>query len=389
MAPPIKVMHIIARLNIGGAAIYVIQLTAALGAPDYHSQLVCGVVGQSEGDMRYVAEEKHLPVSMIPSLGREISPLGDLATIYQLWKLIRRERPDIVHTHTAKAGFVGRIAARLAGVPIIVHTYHGHVFAGYFSPARTRLFLLLERFCARLSTRVITLSAALKRELSEVYRIAPPDQIEVIPLGFELDRLAALKRHEGAFRAQHHIPEAAPLIGIVGRLVPIKNHDLFLQAARIVHAQLPGAFFALVGDGERRAELVAMAGSLGLADRVRFTGWIADVPPVYSALDALVLSSNNEGLPVSLIEAMAAGVPVVSTSVGGVPDLLDGGQLGAVVPPGDAQGMAAGIVRALTDPAARAVAEKARTVTLQQYDIRQSVAQTDALYRRLVQARQA
>jgi glycosyltransferase involved in cell wall biosynthesis len=200
--------------------------------------------------------------------------------------------------------------------------------------------------------------------------------------------LAALKRHEGSFRAQHHIPEAAPLIGIVGRLVPIKNHALFLQAARFVHEQLPDAFFAIVGDGERRAELVEMASSLGLADRVRFTGWIADVPPVYGALDVLVLSSNNEGLPVSLIEAMAAGVPVVSTSVGGVPDLLDGGQLGAVVLPGDVQGMAAAIIRALTDPAARATAEAARKMTLQQYDIRHSVAQTDALYRRLVQARQ-
>lgn len=387
MAQPIKVMHIIARLNIGGAAIYVIQVTAALGAPDYRSQLVCGVVGQSEGDMRYLADEKHLPVTVIPSLGREISPLGDLVTIYELTRLIRREKPDIVHTHTAKAGFVGRIAAWLAGVPIILHTYHGHVFAGYFGPAKTRVFLLLERFCARLSTRVITLSATLKRELSEVYHVAPPDQIEVIPLGFDLGRLATLKRHEGSFRAQYHIPDSAPLVGIVGRLVPIKNHDLFLQAARIVHEQLSDAFFVIVGDGERRAELVELVQTLGLADCVRFTSWIADVPPIYSALDALVLSSNNEGLPVSLIEAMAAGVPVVSTKVGGVPDLLDGGRFGAVMPPGDTQGMAAAIIRALTDPAAQATAEEARAITLQRYDIRHSVAQTDALYRRLVQAR--
>ncbi len=384
MTHPIKVMHIIARLNVGGAALYVIQLTSYLGAPDFESQLVCGVVGKDEGDMRYIADEKHVPVTTIPSLGRDISPLADLATTYQLWRLIRRERPDVVHTHTAKAGFVGRIAARLAGVPVVVHTFHGHVFAGYFGPLKTRVFLLLERFCARLSNAIITLSAALKDELTEVYHITHAEHVTVIELGFECGDLAVLPRHAGLFRAQHNIPEDAPLVGIVGRLVPIKNHELFLRAARLVGERVPNTHFAVVGDGECREELVKLARSLGIADCVRFTGWITDILPVYSALDVLALTSRNEGLPVSLIEALAAGVPVVATAVGGVTDLLDGGRLGLIVPPDNVEALAAAIVEALTSPSRWASAEE-RAGFAERYGIRRSVERIGALYRRLLQ----
>jgi len=386
MTRPIKVLHIAARLNIGGVAIYVIQLTAYLNTPAFQSQLVCGVVGASEGDMRYLADEKGVPVTVIPSLGREISPIRDIATIVQLWRLIRRERPDVVHTHTAKAGFVGRVAAWLAGVPVIVHTYHGHVFAGYFGPTKTRVFLWLERLCARLSSKIITLSAGLKRELSEVYHVTSPDHIAVIELGFELDALAKVGRHVGSFRAQHIIPADAPLVGIVGRLVPIKNHALFLQTAQCIHQRLPDACFAIVGDGECRAELETLAQTLGIQDRVRFVGWQTDLVPVYSSLDALALCSNNEGLPVSLIEAMAAGVPVAATAVGGVIDLLDNGRLGVMVPPNNDEALTNAVIRALTDPQVKQLAVEARAAVLNRYDIRVSVAHTEQLYRELLAA---
>ncbi|MCC7447255.1 MAG: glycosyltransferase family 4 protein [Anaerolineae bacterium] len=384
MTRPIKVMHIAARLNIGGVAIYVIQLTAYLTTPAFQSQLVCGVVGASEGDMRYLADEKGILVTVIPSLGREISPIRDIATIVQLWRLIRRERPDVVHTHTAKAGFVGRVAAWLAGVPVIVHTYHGHVFAGYFGPTKTRVFLWLERLCARLSTKIITLSAGLKRELSEVYHVTSPDHIAVIELGFELDALAKVGRHVGSFRAQHNIPADAPLVGIVGRLVPIKNHELFLRVAQCIHQRTPDACFAIVGDGECRAELEALAQALGILDRVRFVGWQTDLVPIYSALDALVLCSNNEGLPVSLIEAIAAGVPVAATAVGGVSDLLDNGRLGAMVPPNNVEALTSAVIGALTDPQTKQLAIEARAAILNRYAIRVSVEHTEQLYRELL-----
>jgi len=384
-------MHIIARLNVGGAALYVIELVSHLRELGYDAQLVCGVVGKDEGDMRYIADAKGLDVTILASLGREISPLGDLLTTLRLWRLIRRERPDVVHTHTAKAGLVGRLAAWLSGVPVIVHTFHGHVFAGYFGKTKTRVFLVLERFTARLSTRIITLSDALKRELAETYHVTPADHIEVIELGFDLDRLLALKGHdqpEGiAFRQAQTIPGDAPLVGIVGRLVPIKNHSLFLHAARIVADNLPQTYFAIVGDGERRAELESLSQALNLTDRVRFCGWATDPLPAYAALDCLVLSSDNEGLPVSLIEAMAAGVPVVATNVGGVGDLLDGGRLGAIVPPRDADALATAILSALNaqkDAGSGERAQAAREAVAQRYGIARSVALTDTLYRRLL-----
>jgi glycosyltransferase involved in cell wall biosynthesis len=384
---PIKVMHVIARLNIGGAALYVIQLTAQQKTLGCEASLVCGVVGPSEGDMQYIAAQKHIPVTVIPSLGREISPVSDLATVYKLWRIMRRERPDVVHTHTAKAGFVGRVAAKLAGVPVIVHTFHGHVFSGYFSPAKTRLFLWLERLSARLSSAIITLSIALKRDITEVYGITHPERVQVIELGFELDDLLALERHQGSFRADYSIPADVPLVGIVGRLVPIKNHDLFLQAARLVQEAVPDAHFAIIGDGERRDELGRLVDSLGLGACVHFMGWITDIPPVYGALDVLVLSSINEGLPVSLIEAMAAGVPIVATAVGGVNDLLQGGKLGSIVPPDDIRAMAKAVLSALSEPECREQALAARKAAYDRYGIQTSARLTTDLYQSLLRKR--
>ena len=375
-------MHIIARLNIGGAALYVIELIDRMNSSGYEGRLVCGTVGRAEGDMRYLADQKGVAVTVIPSLGREISPVSDLKTIVELYSLIRREKPDIVHTHSAKAGFVGRIAAWLAGVPVILHLFHGHVFSGYFSPAKTRVFILLEQLCARLSTRIIALSEGQKRDLSEVYHITRADHIDVIELGFQLDSLASIERHWGDFRRRYAIPEDAPLVGIVGRLVAIKNHDLFLSAARIVHGALPDARFVLVGDGERRAELEALAGSLGLADRLRITGWIEDMRPVYSALDVLVLSSRNEGLPVCLIEALVARVPVVATAVGGIPDLLENGALGALTPVDDPGAMAAATLAALKVTPERLAQLQARA--LDRFSMTRSLDRTLALYEKLL-----
>mgnify|MGYP005842295897 CR=1 FL=1 len=380
---PIRVMNVISRLNIGGISPYVIPLTAHLRAMGYHSQLVAGSLGQREGDMSYLAARSGVEVINVPSLGRDISPLRDGATIAALWRLMRRERPDIVHTHTAKAGFAGRIAAWLARVPLIFHTYHGHVFAGYFGPAKTRFYLALEQFSARLSTRIVAVSENLRRELGEVHRVAPPDKIEVVIPGYELGALAQVRRGQGDFRERHGIPPAAPLVGIVGRLVPIKHHALFLESAALVRERIPDARFAIVGDGELRPAAEAQTATLGLADCVHFTGWTNDLASVYGALDALALCSKNEGLPSSIIEALVTGVPVAATAVGGVVDLLAGG-LGRLVPSGDAPGLAAALVDVLTDPAARQQAEANRAAALARYDMAPSAARAAAFYRRFM-----
>jgi glycosyltransferase involved in cell wall biosynthesis len=375
-----KILHIMARLNIGGTTPYVIQLIAAQREQGHDSRLICGQVGPEEGDMRYVADQYSIQVTILPSLGREISVRRDLQTLLALWQIIRRERPDVVHTHTAKAGFVGRVAAWLAGVPMIVHTFHGHVFSGYFSPAKTQVYLWLERLCARLSQRIIALSAVQKQELSERYRVAPAAKFAIVPLGFDLAQFAADAPDDGTFRAQSGIPHDAPLIGIVGRLVPVKNHALFLRAAALVVQQRPNAHFVIVGDGEEREALTARVAALGLTARVHFAGWVTDLAPVYRALAVAVCSSLNEGLPVNLIEAMAAGVPVVATPVGGVPDLLAVGRLGAMVPLNDEAAMAAAILDALGTGKWSARVQAARATALGEYGIARSAARVAEVY---------
>jgi glycosyltransferase involved in cell wall biosynthesis len=350
---PIRVMNVIARLNVGGPAIHVSLITQHLNAPidpRYESLLVAGAVGQNEGDMSYYAAERGVTPVIIPSLGRELHPLRDLATLVRLVRLMRRQRPDIVNTHTAKAGFVGRVAARLAGVPVVVHTFHGHVFHGYFSPLKTSLFIVLEKLAARLADRIIVLTDGQRGELADMYRIAPREKFVVMPLGLELDALLVRPRKTGDMRRAWDIPPDAPLITIVGRLVPVKNHALFLRAARLVRDKLPGARFLVVGDGELRAALEAQAAALGLGDAVRFTGWQRDVAAFYADSDALVISSVNEGTPLTVIEALACGTPVVATAVGGLPDLLMNGDLGALVPSEDADALAAAVLRTLDSP---------------------------------------
>ncbi len=383
---PIRVMRIIARLNVGGPALHVVLLTERLAPPNFESLLVCGQVGPHEGDMTYLLEARGITPHVIPQLGRALSPWRDAVTLLKLWRLMRRWRPDVVHTHTAKAGFVGRVAAWLAGVSVRVHTFHGHVFRGYFGPLQTRLFLALERLTARLSDRLITISPRLRDELVETYRIASAEKFAVVPLGLELRPYLETPRGEGVFRARYGIPPRAPLIGIVGRLVPIKNHALFLRAAALLRRRLTEAHFVVVGDGELRAALEAQAAALGLGDAVTFTGFLRDLRPVYSDLDVLVIASENEGTPVSIIEALAAGVSVASTAVGGVPDLLRDGERGHLAPVGDAHALAEAILAAYTerDPARQ---EALRQAIGAEYGAERLARDLATLYRQLLRAK--
>lgn len=386
MSRPIRILRIIARLNVGGPAIHVTLLTEKLSAPDYESTLVCGTIGDDEGDMSYYAAAHGVTPVILPELGRSLHPLRDLRTIWKVYRLIRQYQPDVVHTHTAKAGFVGRVAAWLAGVPVIVHTFHGHVFQGYFSPTMTRVFLLLERMTARMSSTVITLTDGLRRDLADVYHITDREHITVLPLGLDLAPFAAVVRKNGAFRREHGIPADAPLSGIVGRLVPVKNHRLFLDAAARVRAHVPDAHFVIIGDGELRGELEAQVDALGLRDAVTFTGWMQNLAPVYADLDINVISSVNEGTPVSVIEALAAGCPVVATAVGGLPDLLEQGAFGALVPSGDAEALAAAMVRVLREPPD---GNTTQALMLERYGIERLVGDLRRLYGALLAEKKA
>ena len=385
---PIRILRVITRLNIGGPARHVVLLNAALDdGLAFRSTLVAGTTGPHEGSMLDFAHAHGVEPILVPSLGREISPFDDLLSLARLVQLVRATRPDIVHTHMAKAGSLGRLAAHLCGVPLIVHTYHGHVFHGYFSPAKTRLVLGIERALGLLTDRIIAVGSGQRDEIAG-YGVAPPDKLVPIPLGLELDAFLGAERERGALRRELGIDPQTPLVGIVARLVPIKAHEVFFAAAALVHQRLPQAQFLVIGDGERRAELEAFVDGHGLREHVRFVGWRADMPRVYADLDVVALTSRNEGSPVSLIEALAAGRPVVSTAVGGVPEVVIGGQTGLLVPPDEPAAFAEALLGLLDDPqrAAR-LGQAGRRHVYPRYDSSRLIDDVRSLYVRELAAR--
>lgn len=389
-----RVLRLITRLNIGGPSIQAITLSERLTPRGFTTRLVHGSLGEGEGDMRYLLSPS-MDVEHLPSLRRELSPGDDYAAYARISGILREFRPHIVHTHMAKAGAIGRAAAAMynrSAAPgeraRVVHTYHGHVLEGYFSAPKTALFVGIERLLARSTDRIVAISPAIRDELLRQHRIGRLDQYRVVPLGFDLSALAAIDdRARAAARESLGIAPAAHVVSTVGRLTAIKQHHLFLETARLVATRDPAALFLIAGDGELRAELEETARDFGLADRVRFLGWRRDLATIYGASDVFLLTSRNEGTPVALIESLAAGVPGVSTDVGGVRDVIAGdlGDVGFLAPFDDAAGLAAGVTSLLGDPQRRrAIGDRGRTSVVARYGIDRLVGDIDALYRELI-----
>lgn len=313
---------------------------------------------------------RDLDWQIIPELGREVNPADDLLTLLKLWNVMRQWKPHIVHTHTAKAGAVGRIAAKLAGVPIIVHTFHGHTFHGYWGKVGSQFTINIERALSLITDKVIAVSDRVRDDLIQ-YRIAAPQKILTVPLGLDLE----------PFAHQPRADVASPTIGIVGRLVPIKNHALFLQMARLMIADGFRGRFMIVGDGELRGELESQAGDLG--DRIIFSGWRRDLVDVYSEMSVIVNTSLNEGTPVALIEAMASGVPVVATAVGGVPDVVREGETGYLAPSANARALANQVNKALRD--GTSIARHAQEEVLEKFSKERLIQNVEGLYENLIQ----
>ena len=378
----IRVVTVIARMNIGGPAIHVAELSSGLTKNGFETTLASGSPAAVEGDMSDLAPAHGVNLHHLKQLGPRISPWDDGVAFYRLFQLMRRISPAIVHTHTAKAGALGRLAARLVGVPVVVHTFHGHVFRGYWSPAMSRLAIAIERLLARLATVIVTVSQTVRSELI-VHRIAPAEKIHVLPLGLDLDVLKSCNSRRGEFRAELGISANVPLVGTVGRLVPIKNHQLLLRAAaRLLSSGFTGRF-VIVGGGELSEQLQHLARHLGIADHTVFTGWRRDLEKIYADLDVLVNTANNEGTPVALIEAMAARVPVVATAVGGVPDMIESERSGFLVPPGDLDALVDAIKSALAAPVS--LLDVAQDYALDTHNLEQMLTSMAKLYRRLLQ----
>jgi glycosyltransferase involved in cell wall biosynthesis len=337
-----KVLRIINRFNIGGPTYNATFLTQFIDA-DFETLLVGGLPEADEKDSLHIPEKYGVKPVLIPEMKRLPDFRSDRAAYRKLKSIIREYKPDIVHTHAAKAGALGRRAAKKCGVPVIVHTYHGHIFHSYFGRLKTILYKNIERRLARISDGIVAISPIQKLELSDEHRICRADKIKVIPLGFDLEQFRedlAGKRMETRSRFLLQDDEVA--VAIVGRLAPVKNHGLFLDAVGLLLKKGLKARFFIVGDGSEKVNIAPRVEQLNEAYGrcIEMTSWITDIATFNAGMDIICLSSDNEGTPVSLIEAQACGLPVVTTDAGGVRDIVKDGETGFIVPRKDPEAFA-------------------------------------------------
>ncbi len=325
MEEKIKILYVISRLNIGGPTFHVLSLTQKFSNGSFESCLISGSPEVQEGHLS--PQEQGIKHFFIPSLQRSLHPIKDMITFLKLLKLIFKIKPHIVHTHQAKAGLLGRLAGIVAGVPVRIHTFHGHVFHSYFSKWKTKAFIILERWLAKHS-HLIAISPSQKKELE--YFLKNPPSLTMLPLALPLKHLHE-KTKTRTLRQELNIAQETVLIGIVGRIAPIKNHHFFLNVVEKISSLNSQVKFLIIGDGENRPEIKDKIKEKNLQKNIIILGWRNDLQNIYSSLDIVVLTSLNEGTPVSLIEALAAGKPVISTNVGGVSDIVQNHKNGFLI----------------------------------------------------------
>jgi glycosyltransferase involved in cell wall biosynthesis len=385
----IRLVRIIARLNIGGPAIQAITLTRLLQPLGYETRLIRGREDSSEGNMDYLAHELGVVPTLIGTMRRDPSP-RDVVALSRLIRIMRRDRPEIVHTHAAKAGTLGRIATlaafpRPASRPVLVHTFHGHSLTGYFAGRTARFYRAVERWLAPRTDALVAVSAEVRNDLVRL-GVAPPEKFVVLPLGFDLGPFLDDSRRverRASVRAEWGIGTDDEVVTLVARLVPIKRVDRFLRIASLL-SRRPRIRFVVVGDGELRDQLIASREARTLGERLVWAGFRRDMPDVCFASDIVVLTSDNEGTPVSLIEAQAAGVPVVGTDVGGVRSAVRDGHTGLLAPSDDEPRLASLIDSVLEDRALAArMGASGRAHASSTYTIARLVEDHDGLYRRL------
>jgi glycosyltransferase involved in cell wall biosynthesis len=381
--PRRSVLLLITRMNIGGPAGQVLALAKSLGA-DVPALLAAGRPGPDEGELT----DPSVPVRRVP-LVRPVRPATDLHALLSVGALLHETGAGVLHTHMAKAGAVGRLAAisslNRRARPRLVHTYHGHVLEGYFGRTEQRAFLGLERRLARKTDVLIAVSPEVRDELVDL-GVGRPGQYRVLPIGLDLTRLVQVGGPggpTGKLRAALGLPDHVPLIGVLGRLVPIKDHSTLFHAL----LEVPGAHLVVLGDGELRRDLESLSRELHIAERVHFTGWWTDVAAALADLDVVALSSRNEGTPVALIEALAAGRPVVATDVGGVRHVVQDGETGWLSPAGDAVALGQLLRRALSNGATpESMAQEGRRRVVGRFGAQRMVADHLALYQELLRS---
>ena len=388
----IKVAHIIARLDKGGSAENTLLTVKGLDREIYDVILIRGLSIESnmaEDEVRVVgksvreAEGKGVRVITIPSLVRRIQPFYDLKAFFALIKILLYERPHIVHTHTSKAGILGRGAAFFARVPIIVHTPHGHVFWGYFGRLKTGIFILLEKISALITDRLVVLTEQEKNDHLH-FHIAPENKFSEVHSGINLDRFSNTSVDPAAMKKKLTIPEGNLVVGTTGRLTHIKGHRYLIEAAGKIVSSKPDTTFVFLGDGELLDELKNMASISSIEENIKFLGWRQDVAEVMSTFDVFVLPSLNEGMGRVLVEAMALGKSIVASDIGGIPDLVVDGDNGYLVPVGDVEVLAVRIRTLLDDPRKREKMGNAGRRYADKYSLEEMMKKIDRLYRELL-----
>jgi len=384
----VRVLHLITRLDRGGSAENTVLTVSGLDKDRFETILATGKTTRLTPRASQLGLEKGRDWIGIPQLVRDIHPLKDVQAFIRLLSIIHKGRFDIVHTHSSKAGILGRLAAHIAGVPIIVHTPHGHVFYGYYGPAITRLFLVLEKIWARFTDRIITLTENGRRE-HVAFGVAGPDKFVAIPSGVELEPFLSVRIDVRKVKKTLGIDLRERVVGSIGRLVPVKGYRYLIQASKWVLRKRPDVTFLLVGDGPLRDELMRLAQRLDVADKFVFAGHREDEPELIAAMDLFVLPSLNEGMGRVLVEAMAEGKPVVATEVGGVADVVVDRQTGLLVPPKDPEAMAEAILKLLQDEKlARRMGVEGRKRVYPRYSAKVMVEKIGRLYMELLMGKE-
>jgi len=385
-----RVAHIITRLILGGAQEN--TLYTVIGQQrDYDVTLVIGVDDGTEGSLRDRATAANVRVIVVPTLVRPIRPLTDLRALISLVRLLRRERFDIVHTHSSKAGIIGRLAARLAGVPVVVHTLHSLVFHEYQAAWKNSIYIWLKRCCAPITDLLISVNDRTTRGALAA-GIGRPEQYLTIYSGFELDLFLEIRDRLTVEAAKQRlgIPPAAPVVGKIARLFPLKGHEQFLEAAAEIARLNPAVWFLLVGDGPIRPEIERQVAALGLRDRTIFTGRVPpdDVPACIQAMDVVVHTSLREGLARVLPQAGAVGKPIVTFNLDGAPEVVEDGVSGYLVAPLDTSALARRTVELLADPElGRRMGETGRAFVERTFSVERMVQLINEQYERLLEVR--
>lgn len=389
----VKVLHVITRFDKGGAAENTLLTTLGLDKNKYEVVLIKGLSLESEMSVEErtsldeglkQAELKGVKLITVPSLIRRINPILDLQALFSLYRIFLQEKPAIIHTHTSKAGILGRWASFFARVPIVVHTPHGHIFYGYHGKVKTKVFILVEKVTAIITDRIIALTKREKEDHIQ-FNISKPDKFVVIHSGVNLEDFSKNFDNTEELKGDLGIPITDSIVGTVGRLVEIKGHRYLLDAARLVLNKMPNTTFLLIGDGYLMTELISHASAMGIENKVIFAGWRSDVPQLINTFDIFVLSSLNEGMGRVLVEAMAMGKPIVASDIGGIPDLVKDGANGILFPPRDVDAMAEAILKLLLDrELRRKMGNEGKKLAYPAYDTSVMVRKIEGLYEKLL-----